>query len=232
METAAPPPSGPESAPESASAVPPGAAPAAPPGAPRRPRSRQEAMVQKLSSTVTFARIAPRLLPRVDRVVHRLTGGKVMISQYMLPSLFLTTTGRRSGEPRVTPLACLPEPGGGFLVIGSNFGQVSHPAWTANLLAEPRASVEHRGRTTAVTARLLEDPEAPGTGDGAADGSAAGGGERAQAWAALLRMWPPYAAYQARVDRRLRIFRLVPTVEAEPEAATGPATGPATGAGA
>ncbi len=204
MVTAAPPPSGPEPAPD--------ATPDTTPDAPRRPRSRQEAMVQKLSSTVTFARIAPRLLPRVDRVVHRLTGGKVMISQYMLPSLFLTTTGRRSGEPRVTPLACLPEAGGSFLVIGSNFGQVSHPAWTANLLAEPRASVEHRGRTTAVTARLLEDPGA---------GNGADGGERAQAWAALLRMWPPYAAYQARVDRQLRIFRLVPTAQATTEPVTG-----------
>lgn len=194
METAAPPPSDPHTAPDT----------------PSRPRSRQEAVVQKLSSTVAFARIAPRLLPRVDRVVHRLTGGKVMISQYMLPSLFLTTTGRRSGQPRVTPLACLPEAGGSFLVIGSNFGQVSHPAWTANLLAEPRASVEHRGRTTAVTARLLEDPE--GTGPGS--------GERAEAWAALLRMWPPYAAYQARVDRRLRIFRLLPTAEAAAETVT------------
>ncbi|QMU72897.1 nitroreductase family deazaflavin-dependent oxidoreductase [Streptacidiphilus sp. P02-A3a] len=172
---------------------------------PGRPRSRQEALIQRVSSTRTFARIAPRLLPRIDRTVHRLSGGRVMISQYLLPSIFLTTTGRRSGAPRVTPLACLPEPDGGLLVIGSNFGQAAHPAWTGNLLAAPEALVERRGRTTAVTARLLEGPE------------------RAAAWAALLRMWPPYAAYQARVERELRIFRLEPV----PVGAAGPGrTGP------
>jgi hypothetical protein len=45
------------------------------------------------------------------------------------------------------------------------------------------------------------------------------GQERAEAWAALLRMWPPYATYQARVDRLLRIFRLEPD-------APGPGAGP------
>jgi deazaflavin-dependent oxidoreductase (nitroreductase family) len=168
---------------------------------PRPPRSRQEAVIQKVSTSAAFARIAPHVLPRLDRAVHRVTGGKVMISAYMLPSLFLTTTGRRSGEPRVTPLACLPEPGGSFLVIGSNFGQVGHPAWTGNLLADASAQVEHKGRTVPATARLLE------------------GQERAEAWAALLRMWPPYATYQARVDRLLRIFRLEPD-------APGPGAGP------
>ena len=158
----------------------------------RPARSRQEALVQRVSSTVLFARIAPHLLPRLDKAVHRLSGGKVMLSQYMLPSVFLTTTGRRSGEPRVAPLACLPEHDGGFLVVGSNFGRTGHPAWTGNLLAEPRAQVEHRGRTLPVTAALLD------------------GEERELAWAALLRMWPPYAAYQARVERRIRVFRLTP----------------------
>jgi deazaflavin-dependent oxidoreductase (nitroreductase family) len=150
-----------------------------------------ESMMQKVSSTPAFARIAPKVVPRLDKAVHRLSGGKFMLSQWMLPSLFLTTTGRRSGEPRVTPLACLPQ-GETFLVIGSNFGRTSHPAWTGNLLADADATVDHRGRVLRVRGRLL-------TGD-----------ERAEAWAALLRMWPPYATYQARVDREIRIFRLEP----------------------
>ena len=148
-----------------------------------------ESTMQKVSATPTFARIAPSIVPRLDKAVHRLSGGKFMLSQWMLPSLFLTTTGRRSGEPRTTPLACLPQ-GETFLVVGSNFGRTSHPAWTGNLLADPDAVVEHRGRTTQVRARLLA------------------GDERADAWTDLLRMWPPYASYQARVEREIRIFRL------------------------
>jgi deazaflavin-dependent oxidoreductase (nitroreductase family) len=153
-------------------------------------RALENAM-QKVSATPTFARIAPSIVPRLDKAVHRLSGGKFMLSQWMLPSLFLTTTGRRSGEPRTTPLACLPQ-GETFLVVGSNFGRTSHPAWTGNLLADADAVVEHRGRTVPVRARLLS------------------GDERADAWAALLRMWPPYASYQARVERQIRVFRLEP----------------------
>ena len=177
-------------------ATPPPPPPPPPPPAPgpelRPPGSRLEAVVQKISSSPVFARIAPRLLPPMDKAVHRITGGKVMISQYMLPSLFLTTTGRRTGQPRVAPMACLPESGGTFLVIGSNFGRPDHPAWTGNLIANGKALVEHRGRTVEATAKLLE------------------GEERAEAWAALLRMWPPYATYQARIERQIRIFRLTP----------------------
>ncbi|WP_037608239.1 nitroreductase family deazaflavin-dependent oxidoreductase [Streptacidiphilus rugosus] len=150
-----------------------------------------ESVMQKVSSTPAFARIAPKVVPRLDKAVHRLSGGRFMLSQWMLPSLFLTTTGRRSGEPRVTPLACLPQ-GETFLVIGSNFGRTSHPAWTGNLLADADATVDHRGKVVRVRGRLLT------------------GTERADAWAALLRMWPPYATYQARVDREIRIFRLEP----------------------
>jgi hypothetical protein len=103
----------------------------------RPPRSRQEAVIQRVSRSRGFARVAPSLLPRLDRAVHRLSGGRAMISQHLLPSLFLSTTGRRSGQPRVSPLACLPEPDGALLVIGSNFGQSRHPAWTGKTYWPP-----------------------------------------------------------------------------------------------
>lgn len=108
----------------------------------------------------------------------------------MLPGVILTATGARSGQPRRTPLACLPAQGGGWLLIGSNFGRPGHPAWTGNLLKNPDAEVSWRGRDIPVRARLL-------TGE-----------ERAQAWRAALAFWPPYAAYQARVAREIRLFRL------------------------
>jgi deazaflavin-dependent oxidoreductase (nitroreductase family) len=160
---------------------------------PRPSADAREALVRKISSSRAFTAIAPHVLPHLDRAVHQLTSGKVMLSAYMLPSAFLTTTGRRSGAPRVTPLACLPEPETGtILVIGSNFGRTNHPAWTGNLLAGPEAVLEHDGRTFPVRARLLDGPQ------------------REEAWEKLLRMWPPYATYQKRIDRQLRIFRLTP----------------------
>ncbi|MFG2285815.1 nitroreductase family deazaflavin-dependent oxidoreductase [Streptomyces sp. NPDC048595] len=147
-------------------------------------------LVQKVSSTRAFARAAPHFIPALDRAVHRLTRGKVLLSARMLPGLILTATGARSGQPRRTPLACLPQEDGGWLLVGSNFGRPGHPAWTANLLRNPEAEVSWRGEDIPVRARLL-------TGE-----------ERARAWRAALDFWPPYAAYQARVEREIRLFRL------------------------
>ncbi|KDN78824.1 hypothetical protein DF19_37655 [Streptomyces olindensis] len=150
-------------------------------------------IVQKVSSTRGFARVAPYVVPALDRAVHRLTRGKVLLSAQLLPGVVLTSTGARSGQRRRTPLACMPEEGGrGWILVGSNFGRPEHPAWSHNLLVHPEAEINFKGRDIPVTARLLE------------------GEERAAAWKAVLAFWPPYAAYQARVDREIRVFRLVP----------------------
>ncbi|WP_206324388.1 nitroreductase/quinone reductase family protein [Streptomyces sp. HNM0574] len=148
-------------------------------------------LVQKVSSTKGFARVAPHVIPRLDSVVHRLTRGRVMVSDRMLPGVVLTATGAKSGLPRRTPLACMPErERDSWLLIGSNFGRPGHPAWTANLRHHPDAEISWRGRDIPVRARQLT------------------GKEREEAWAAALKFWPPYAAYQARVEREIRLFRL------------------------
>ncbi|MFE7424155.1 nitroreductase family deazaflavin-dependent oxidoreductase [Streptomyces sp. NPDC057545] len=157
-------------------------------------------LIQKVSATRAFARIAPHVIPAMDRAVHRLTRGRVLLSARMLPGLVLTVPGARSGRPRTTPLACMPEggaavPGDGaprsWILVGSNFGRPGHPAWTANLLAGPdKAVVNWNGRDIPVRARLLK------------------GAEREAAWRAALRFWPPYASYQARIEREIRLFRL------------------------
>ncbi|MCX5373105.1 nitroreductase/quinone reductase family protein [Streptomyces sp. NBC_00103] len=150
-------------------------------------------MVQKVSSTRAFAKVAPHVIPALDRAFHRLTRGKVLLSAQMLPGVILTSTGARSGLPRRAPLACMPEEGGGsWILVGSNFGRTGHPAWTGNLLAHPDAEISWKGRDIPVTA-------VPLTGE-----------ERAAVWKTLLAFWPPYATYQARVEREIRLFRLTP----------------------
>jgi deazaflavin-dependent oxidoreductase (nitroreductase family) len=148
-------------------------------------------IVQKVSSTRAFAKVGPHVMPALDRAVHRLTRGKVLLSAQMLPGVILTSTGAKSGLARRTPLACMPEEGGSWILVGSNWGRTGHPAWTANLLAHPDAEISWKGRDVPVTARLLE------------------GEEREAVWKTALAFWPPYAAYQARVERQLRLFRLV-----------------------
>ena len=137
-----------------------------------------------------FARLARPLVP-LDRALGRLTRGRfVAFGLPGLPSLLITTTGRRSGEPRSNPLLYAPD-GDAFVVLGSNWGQRHQPAWTGNLLANPQATVTVAGERIPVRARLVT------------------GAERARLHALLLKVWPGYADYERRAGGRdLRMFRL------------------------
>jgi deazaflavin-dependent oxidoreductase (nitroreductase family) len=162
----------------------------------RRERAKTwvaEHVVHPVAGSALFARVGPRIVPSLDRALHRASGSRVVLSQLMVESLVLTTTGRRTGEPRDVPLACAHEASGSWLVVGSNFGKEHHPAWTANLLAHPKATVSHRGSEVEVTAALLEDDE------------------RDAAWLELRDVWPVYDRYEDRSGRSLRVFRLTPT---------------------
>lgn len=148
-------------------------------------------VVSKLSASRAFLKVAPAVIPRLDRTIHRLTGGKVMMSGGMIPTVLLTATGAKSGQLRTTPLATMPEQGS-FYLVGSNFGREHHPAWTANLLAHPQASVSFHGKTIPVTAHRLTAEEL------------------VDVWPRLVKFWPNYDKYVEMSGRQLRIFRLDP----------------------
>jgi deazaflavin-dependent oxidoreductase (nitroreductase family) len=154
--------------------------------------SRYTALVQRLGHQRWFALLGRRLMP-VDRWLHDRTRGRWSVAgPHRLPSLLLTTTGRRSGKPRTQPLLYATD-GDALVVIGSNWGQRHHPGWSANLLANPDATVCVHGRRTPVRATL------------------ATGEERARLWRLLVQLWPAYRTYQRRAaGRDIRIFRLTP----------------------
>ena len=72
--------------------------------------------------------------------------------------LLLTTTGARSGQPRLSPLSCR-RVDGKLLIIAGYGGADINPAWVHNLRAEPRAHVELAGESFDVTARELSPAE-------------------------------------------------------------------------
>jgi deazaflavin-dependent oxidoreductase (nitroreductase family) len=148
-------------------------------------------LVVKASGTKAFMRVGPKIVPHLDRVLHKVSGGRIIMSAGMLPSLVLTTTGAKTGQRRTSPLATKPE-NGSWYVVGSNFGRDNHPAWTANLLAQPDAEVSFQAQNTAVRAHLLT-PE-----------------EKAEVWPRLVKFWPNYDVYVERSGRDLRVFRLDP----------------------
>lgn len=147
--------------------------------------------IQQLGHKPWFARLGRAMMP-VDRALQRVTGGRwTMIGKGVMPEFLLTTTGRKTGQPRQVPLLYARD-GDAFVVIASNWGQEHHPAWSANLLAEPKASVTHDGRDIDVIATLAE------------------GAERERLWPLLTEVWPAYATYAERAGRDLRIFVLRP----------------------
>jgi deazaflavin-dependent oxidoreductase (nitroreductase family) len=157
---------------------------------PVRLDSRLGRLVQRAAQTSSFQPVALKLAPRMDKVVSRVSGGRFTVTSLIVPTLVLTTTGAKTGQPRTTPLAMMPEGDDTFFVVGSNFGTEKHPAWTGNLIKTPTATVRSAGKTIPVDAHLLSDEE------------------KAEVWPRLTAVWPTYDTYVAKSGRNLRVFRL------------------------
>jgi deazaflavin-dependent oxidoreductase (nitroreductase family) len=103
--------------------------------------------------------------------------------------LVLTTTGRKSGEPRKFALI-YDRRGDDLVVVASKGGAPDHPGWYKNLLAHPDASVQVRGERFDVRARTAE------------------GAEREELWRLMNRSWPNYDTYATRTDREIPVVVL------------------------
>jgi deazaflavin-dependent oxidoreductase (nitroreductase family) len=108
-----------------------------------------------------------------------------------VPSLLLTTTGRKSGEKFIFPLF-YGEAGKGYVIVASKGGAPEHPAWYRNLLANPEVEVQVGTKKLKARART------------------ASGAERARLWEQALKFWPPYADYQKKTDREIPVVVLDP----------------------
>lgn len=151
------------------------------------------AAIAPLTRTRVFRRvIGPVLLPPIERLLTRITHGRVQVSALLVPSLVLHTVGAKSGVVRDVPLMYTPDGKGRAIVAGTNFAGERHPAWTTNLLANPDADITVRGRRMPVHATPI--PEA----------------ERDAAWATIERQWPGYRNYERESGRTVRLFRLQP----------------------
>jgi len=103
--------------------------------------------------------------------------------------LLLTTTGRKSGEPRTTPLSYLRD-GDDCIIVASNNGADRHPAWWRNLEASPKAQVKVGREGWDVEAQL------------------ASGDAHERLWPMLLDYNPQYATYKAKTDRNIPVVIL------------------------
>ena len=127
----------------------------------------------------------------VHNQLYRRTGGKVGGQAGALPMLLLTTTGRKSGQPRTTPLGYLAD-GDRMVLVGSYGGDERHPQWYLNLRANPDATVQVGAGTKRVRAATAT-PE-----------------EKAVLWPRLVGQYPGYAHYQEKTTRDIPLVILTP----------------------
>jgi deazaflavin-dependent oxidoreductase (nitroreductase family) len=126
--------------------------------------------------------------------LYRLLGGRAVGRIGKAPVLLLTTEGRKTGRPRTAPLLYI-ETGDRLVVVASNGGAPTHPAWYLNLKANPRATAEVRRDIRPVLSR-----------DATAE-------ERARYWPELVRMYRWYDSYQAKTSREIPLVVLEPRRE-------------------
>ncbi len=140
---------------------------------------------------VNLRRQVIRGLSKAHLVVHRVSRGRVLGRVAGMPVLLLTTTGRRSGRARTTPLTFFRD-GADLVVVASNGGADRAPGWSLNLLKTPRAVVEIGTDELRVTARTASN------------------GERERLWAVITATFAGYAAYQQKTTRRIPVLILTP----------------------
>ena len=107
----------------------------------------------------------------------------------LTPALILTTTGRRTGEPRKLPLI-YGEIDGNFVIVASRGGASNHPAWYLNLDSKPEVGVQIKGDCFNARART------------------AVGAERALLWEEMAKIYPPYDQYQNMTTREIPVVVL------------------------
>jgi len=123
----------------------------------------------------------------VDRYVE--TDGDVGFIWNGVPVLILTTTGRRSGGQRSTPLI-FGRDGESYVLAASKAGRPEHPGWYFNLSEQPEVQLQVKGDRFPARARTAD------------------GEERERLWALMNEIWPHYDEYQTKTTRQIPVVVL------------------------
>jgi deazaflavin-dependent oxidoreductase (nitroreductase family) len=120
-------------------------------------------LIVQLAASRPGAWLFARILHHIDPIVFNLTGNRSTLTGFLggVPVVLLTTTGRKSGQPRTVPLLGIRDPQrpGALAVIASNWGQQHNPGWFYNLKANPQATCTIEGEAQACLAHEAQGEE-------------------------------------------------------------------------
>ncbi|MFZ4984524.1 MAG: nitroreductase/quinone reductase family protein [Blastocatellia bacterium] len=143
--------------------------------------------VQRVAAVRPVTRLFSLILPWIDRQIIRASKGRSSLTSLLagFPIVTLHTTGAKSGQPRSSPLVGIPLENGRYILIASNWGQLHHPFWYANLRVYPRVSLTIDGERRDYLAHETE------------------GVERDECWRRAVEVYAGYEAYRVRAGNRL-----------------------------
>ncbi|MCV7400211.1 nitroreductase family deazaflavin-dependent oxidoreductase [Mycobacterium fragae] len=126
-------------------------------------------------------------MSRINTWLYKASGGRIG-NKFLqgAPVALLTTTGRKTGQPRVSPLLYLRD-GDRVIVVASHGGREKNPMWYLNLKANPKVSVQIKKEVLELVARDATDEE------------------RSYYWPQLVQMYSSYDDYQSWTDRKIPI---------------------------
>ena len=125
---------------------------------------------------------------------YRESAGEIGYLWNGVPTLLLTTTGRKSGQPRTSALI-FGRDGDDYLVVASMGGAPEHPQWYRNLTADPNVEIQVKAERIPVVAKTASPEEKP------------------RLWSIVSGVWPNYDVYVTRTDRDIPVVVLTPTTD-------------------
>jgi deazaflavin-dependent oxidoreductase (nitroreductase family) len=127
----------------------------------------------------------------LHRGLLKLSGGRLGWRAGGMPVLELTTTGRKSGQPRTVMLTSPVQEGDAIVIVASRGGDDHHPAWFLNLRDRPDVEVAFAGKPKQAMRARVATPE-----------------ERAALWPRVAAEYKGYASYQTKTDREIPLVML------------------------
>lgn len=128
----------------------------------------------------------------IHRGLLKISGGRLGWTAGKMPVFELTTTGRKSGQPRSVMLTSPVQDGDTIVLVASRGGDDHHPAWFLNLRENPEVEVTTKDGTSKMTARIATAEE------------------RAELWPKVTGKYKNYAGYQSKTDREIPLVLLDP----------------------
>lgn len=134
-----------------------------------------------------------KITNKAHRVLLTVSGGRLGNSFFGMPSLQLTTIGRKSGEPRKVMLTAPIIDGDTIVIVASRAGDPTHPAWFLNLRDNPNVEVSLRNGPERPMKARVATPD-----------------ERATLWPRVTSSYKGYADYQTKTTREIPLVLLTP----------------------